>query len=57
MTTSNQKVEIVEVKPTHVKFLLVDEGLKIKTGKQFFNKRVKMGLYEVINEKSTNNLI
>jgi len=54
MNPTSKKIKILAIKPTHVDFRLIDEGLKIKMGKQFFNKRVKMGIYNMVKKDAIN---
>lgn len=49
MNSETQKVEILNIKPAHIDFRLIDKGLRIKMARHFFDKKVKAGRYQVIN--------
>ncbi len=50
MTNEIKKVEIIEIKPTHVELRFLPYGNEIKMGTRFFQKKVEGGFYEVINK-------
>ena len=52
MTKETVKVEVLNVKPTHIELKFLTNNHITKMGKQFFRRRLDAGVYEVINPKA-----
>ena len=52
-----KKVEIIGIKPTHIIVKLLSNNQEIKLSKQYFQKRVDYGWYEVVNQGEFSSVI
>ena len=58
-TDNNQprKVEIIAIKPTHTLVRFLSNNHEVKMSKQYFQKRVDLGWYEVVNQDKLSSVI
>ena len=57
MKTKAIIIEIAKSHPTHVDVILTANNHRVKMGKQFLNKRLKAGIFEIANHSSTPSVI
>lgn len=50
MDVYKRLVEILEYRPDYIRIKMLPVELEIKVSRQFFQKRVKSGFFEVVNE-------
>ncbi len=57
MNSQSVKVEVIAKKPTHTLVKFLSSNREIKMGRQYFQKRVDCGWYEIINQDKLSPLI
>ena len=53
----SKKIEIIEVKPTHIKARLLSSQQDIKMNKHYFRRQLDCGVLEVVNEDKLSRII
>ena len=50
-------IEVAKLHPTHVEVIFTANNHRVKMGKQFFNKRLKAGIFQIANHCTTPSVI